>query len=110
MSISRTQFVLLFVLFAFFFIFATGSLLDQQPELFLGSDTQAPWQSVISTILSPIKIVLIGPLLPFINFLNQDPDAPPPFYLIGFAIYWTVFALGLHFAIGKIKNRLRLKA
>jgi hypothetical protein len=104
MNISRLKFVFFFMVFAFAFLFGTTSLLDQQPESFLGSATQAGWKSVTSTILSPIKIVLIGPLLPFIKFLRQDPDTPPPFFLIGFAVYWTMLALILHYFLGKIKH------
>jgi hypothetical protein len=47
---------------------------------------------------------LIGPLLPFINFLHQDPDTPPPFFLAGFAVYWTILAFGIHFLLGKMKR------
>ena len=103
MKTSRLKFVFLFLLFAFAFLFGTDLLLNQPPEAFLGSDSQAGWQSAVSTILSPVKIILIGPLLPFINFLHQDPDTPPPFFLAGFAIYWTILALILHYLLGKIK-------
>jgi len=100
---SRIKFVFLFLIFAFAFLFITTSLLDQPPEAFLGSESQIGWKSTVSTILSPIKIILIGPLLPFINFLHQDPDTPPPFFLAGFAFYWTILALLLHYLLGKIK-------
>ena len=104
MNISRMKFVFLFLIFAFAFLFATTSLLDQPPESFLGSESQVAWKSAVSTILSPIKIILIGPLLPFIKFLHQDPDTPPPFFLLGFAIYWTLLALFLHYLFSKIKH------
>ena len=104
MKISRIKFVLLFLIFAAAFLFATNLLLDQQPESLFGSETQAGWKSTISTILSPIKIILMGPLLPFINFLHQDPDTPPPFFLVGFAFYWTILALILHYLLSKIKH------
>jgi hypothetical protein len=42
-------------------------------------------------------------LLPFIEFLHQDPDTPPPFFLVGFACYWTILALILHYLLSKIK-------
>ena len=58
----------------------------------------------MSTILSPIKIILVGLMLPFINFLRQDPDTPPPFFLVGFAFYWTILALVLHYLIRKMKR------
>jgi len=104
MNISRLKFVLLFLIFAFAFLFGTDLLLDQPPQAFAGSASQAPWKSAVSTVLSPVKVVLIGPLLPFIKFLHQDPDTPPPFFLIGFACYWTILALILHFLLGKIKR------
>ena len=60
--ISRIKFVFLFLIFAFVFLFGTTLVLDQPPESFFGSESQAGWQSAMSTILSPIKIILIGPL------------------------------------------------
>jgi hypothetical protein len=104
MNIPRIKFVFLFLTFAFAFLFGTTTLLDQPPESFLGSESQGAWKSTVSTILSPIKIILIGPLLPFIQFLHQDPDTPPPFFLFGFAFYWTVLALVLHYLFIKIKH------
>lgn len=104
MNISRIKFVLLFLVFAFAFLFGTTLLLDQPPESFLGSQSQVAWKAAVSTILSPIKIILIGPLLPFINFLQQDPDTPPPFFLIGFAFYWAILALVLHYFIRRIRH------
>jgi hypothetical protein len=107
MNIPRIKFVLLFLVFAFAFIFGTNLLLDQPPESFLGSESQVAWKSAVSTILSPIKIVLIGPLLPFIKFLHQDPDTPPPFFLAGFAFYWTILAVALHYLLSKINHSRR---
>jgi hypothetical protein len=104
MNIPAIKFVLFFLIFAFAFLFGTDSLLDQPPESFLGSESQVPWKSRVSTMLSPIKIILIGPLLPFINFLHQDPDTPPPFFLMGFAFYWTILALVLHYLFSRIKQ------
>jgi|SoiMethySBSTD1v2_1073268.scaffolds.fasta_scaffold194101_2 hypothetical protein len=105
MKISRTAFVILFLIFGFAFIFGTTSILNQAPEAFLGSKTQAAWQSVVSTILSPIKVVLIGPLLPFINLLHKDPDTPPPFFLALFAFYWAILAAILHHFLSTIKHQ-----
>ncbi|SRR5215203_3781603 len=104
MNISRIKFISLFLIFAFAFLFGTTLLLDQPPVSFMGSESQVAWKSAVSTILSPIKIILIGPLLPFIQFLHQDPDTPPPFFLAGFAFYWTILALILHYLISKIKH------
>ncbi|PWV46512.1 hypothetical protein [Chitinophaga sp. S165] len=105
MRTSRIKFVVLFLVAAFVFLFGTTGLLDQAPEAFLGSSAQQGWQSVVSTILSPVKIILIGPLLPFINFLHQDPDTPPPFFLIGFAFYWTFLALAIHYLLSKMRHQ-----
>jgi len=104
MHISRIKFVFFFLIFAFAFVFGTTVILDQPPESFMGSESQIAWKSTVSTILSPIKIILIGPLLPFIKLLHKDPDTPPPFFLVGFAIYWTILALLLHYIISKIKR------
>src|SRR6188474_3383628 len=105
MKIPRIKFIFLFLIFAFAFLFGTDLFLDQPPETFLGSESQVGWKSAVSTILSPIKIILIGPLLPFIKFLHQDPDTPPPFFLVGFAFYWTILALAIHYLLGKIRMK-----
>ena len=105
MKISRIKFIALFVIFAFAFVHGTSLLLDQPPEALMGSETQQGWKATVSAILSPVKIILIGPLIPFIKLLKQDPDTPPPFFLAGFVAYWTLLALLLYFLIGKIKNR-----
>jgi len=106
MNGSRIKFVLVFVAFAYIFLFFTTAILNQPPDAFLRSASQAGWQAVLSTILSPIKVILIGPLLPFIQFLRQDPDTPPPFFLAGFAGYWAVLAWVIHFLWGQLKTRL----
>ena len=103
MNISRIKFVFLFLIFAVAFLFGTNLLLDQPPESLFGTESQVAWKSTVSTILSPIKIILMGPLVPFINFLHQDPDTPPPFFLVGFALYWIILALILHYLLSKIK-------
>jgi hypothetical protein len=104
MHISRIKFAFFFLIFAFAFLFGTTSLLDQPPEALLGTESQGPWKSVVSTIVSPIKVVLIGPLLPFIKFLHQDPDTPPPFFLVGFAVYWTILAFIAHYLLNKVRQ------
>ena len=96
MKTSRTSFVILFLAFGFAFIFASTGILNLPPDSFLGTPSQAGWQSTVSTILAPVKIILIGPLLPLIKILRQDPDTPPPFFLAMFAVYWTVLAVVLH--------------
>ena len=104
MVVPRTRFVLIFVIAAFAFLFATDALLDLPPESFVGSESQEPWKSVVSTIVSPVKIILIGPLLPFIKFLHQDPDTPPPFFLTGFAIYWTILGFIIQVLLSKMRR------
>ncbi|MES3005633.1 MAG: hypothetical protein V4664_01655 [Patescibacteria group bacterium] len=111
MNISRTKFVVLFLVSAFAFQFISNSLLGSEVRLFpphdesfLRTESLVAWKSAISTILLPIKIVLIGPLLPYIEFLRQEPDTPPPFFLIGFIFYWTLLALIIHYFLGKLKR------
>jgi hypothetical protein len=107
MKISRKRFVSLFLIsgFAFLFIYnvifrSVVRLIPESGESFLGTESLIGWKSTISTILYPIKIVLAGPMLPLINL----PDPPPPFLVIGFAFYWTILALVIHYLIGKIKR------
>jgi hypothetical protein len=89
---TRKKFVLLFLAFGYTFHFVTKFLLNQPPESLGASPNQEPWQQHASTILFPIKAVLVAP----INWLQQDPDPPPPFRLILFAAYWSLLALGIH--------------
>lgn len=103
MHISRTKFVVLFLLVAFVFLFGSRELLGQPFDAFDRPEGQAGWQAVLSNLLLPVKIVLMGPLVPFIDFLKQDPDAPPPFFLIGFATYWTFLALVIHYVLNRRK-------
>ncbi|MEK7181401.1 MAG: hypothetical protein AAB738_03680 [Patescibacteria group bacterium] len=111
MNISRKKFVIFFIISGFAFLFITTSFLGstgprgfpKPPDSFLLMDSPVTWKSTVSTILAPIKIVLIGPLLlPSINFLKDDP--PPPFIAIYFIFYWTILALAIHYLIGKIKR------
>jgi hypothetical protein len=99
MKFSKIKFVLLFVPSATIFMTVSTCLFGQPTESIFGTG------SFLSIILSPIKIILIGPLLPFIHFLRQDPDTPPPFYLAGFALYWTMLALGIHYLVSKFSVR-----
>lgn len=104
MKISRTKFVFLFLVFAFAFLLGTNLLLDQPPESLAGSASQISWKATVSTMLSPVKTILIGPLLPLIKYLHRDPDTPPPFFLIGFALYWTILAVIIYYLVRKIKH------
>jgi hypothetical protein len=95
MRMTRKKFVLLFLAFGYAFDFATRFLLNQPPRAFWASQDQEAWQRYASTILSPLKLVLVAP----IDWLQQDPDPPPPFRLILFAAYWSVLALGIHYLL-----------
>ncbi len=111
MNISRKKFVILFLISGFAFLFITTSLLGstgprgfpKSPDSLLLLESPIAWKRVVSTIIVPIKIVLIGPLLlPSINFLKEDP--PPPFIGIYFIFYWTILASIIHYLIGKLKR------
>ena len=113
MNISRTKFVLLFLICAFAFQFITNALLGAEVrgfpahgESFLGLGSPVAWKRAVSIIILPIKIVLIGPLLPLIDYLRQAPDydPPPPFIAILFAIYWFILALMIHNLLSKPKR------
>lgn len=113
MNISRTKFVTLFIISGFAFLFITTSLLGttgprgfpKPPDSILqtGGDSPVAWKSTLSTIILPIKIVLIGPLaLPQINFLKEDP--PPPFIGIYLVLYWSILALLIYYLLGKLNR------
>ena len=85
--------MLLFELCAFGFLLL-NNVLGQRPE------TEYD-QSLAGICLAPFKLVLMGPMVPFINFLHQDPDTPPPFFLAGFAFYWSLLGLGIHYLLTK---------
>ncbi len=115
MNISRKKFVILFIVSGFVFLFLTTSLLGstgprgfpKPPDSLLLMDSSVSWKSAVSTIISPIKIVLIGPLLlPSVNFLKEDP--PPPFVGIYFIFYWSILASIIHYFVGKYGKRRTL--
>ena len=112
MNISRAKFVILFIISGFAFLFITTTLLGSagpqgfpnNPDSVLrtGGDSPVKWRRAVSTIILPIKIVLIGPLsLPQIDFLKEDP--PPPFVGIYFLFYWTILASLLHYLFSKLR-------
>ncbi len=105
MKISSTKFVILFLVSALGFQFIFNSLLGSEVglfpsngELFPGTGSPIPWKSTVSTIIYPIKIVLIGPLSP----LLKEPDPPPPILLFASAFYWSAIALVLYYLLSKI--------
>ena len=111
MKVSRIKFVGLFLVFGFAYIFSTRLILNQMPASLFGSDfgsePQAAWQSAVSMLLSPVKLVLMGPLRPLFNWMlnQQDADPPPPMLLAMFAVYWTILALVLHYFLSNKKHQ-----
>ena len=111
MKVSRTKFVIRFLVFGFAYTTATRLILNQEPASLFGSPfftslRQAPWQSAVSMLLSPVKFVLMGPLRPLFSWmLNQGGDPPPPMLLVMFAFYWVILALILHYFLSKIKHQ-----
>ena len=108
MKISGTKFIILFLVLAFAFQFISNSLLGSEVRLFPvngewfpGTGSPIAWKSTVSTILYPIKIVLIGPLSPVFT----DPDPAPPVLVLAFAFYWTAMALVLYYLLSKINIR-----
>ena len=110
MHLSRKKFVLLFIVSGFVFLFTTTSLLGstgprgfpQYPDSFLLLESPVAWKSAVSTVIAPIKVVLIGPLLLSTDFLRDDP--PPPFIGIYLLLYWTILASLLHYLYCKLKR------
>ena len=108
MKVSRTKFVISFLVLAFAFQFITNSVLGPEIRLFPGDGEWFPgmgssigWKNILAAILYPVKYVLIGPL----TFLGHDPDPVPPILFIAFSIYWSVIAVILYFIVGKIQSR-----
>ncbi len=108
MNISRTKFIFSFLAFAFVFMFLSntlfgtgGGVFPQPPEPFLGNEPSVAWKSAGYNILLPLKMVLVGPMLYFDNFLRDDP--PPPFVVAAFAFCWSILASILHYLLGKNK-------
>lgn len=100
MKVSRTRFITISLLLAFAFQFISNSVLGPEVALFPGNGEWYPgvgspiaWKNTLSSIIYPVKYVLVEPL----SFLTQDPDPVPPVLLIAFAIYWTAIALVLYY-------------
>ena len=108
--ISRTKFVILFLISGFIFLFMATTFLGstgprgfpKHPDSFLETASPIAWKNTASTIILPIKIVLIGPLLLSADFLRDDP--PPPFIGIYLLFYWTILASIIHYLIGRTKR------
>lgn len=106
MKISRKKFVSFFLVSGFVFLFiynvifrSVVRVIPESGASFLDTQSLTGWKSTVAVILYPIKIILAGPMLPLINL----PDPPPPFLVIGFALYWTILALVIYYLIGRIK-------
>lgn len=100
MRTTRKKFVLLFLACGFALHFISKLLLDQAPDALWASPEQAAWQRSVSTVLGPVRVVLVGP----VNWLLQDPDPPPPFRIILFAAYWYLLARGIHYCLSRKKT------
>ena len=99
MKISRTKFVIIFLVSAFAFQIITNLLLvPVNGEWFPGTGSPIAWKRTVAAIIYPVKIVLVGPLSPIFN----DPDPAPPIRALACAVYWTALALVLHFLLSKI--------
>ena len=111
MKISRTKFVIVFLVSAFAFQFISNSLLGHEVRLFPvngewfpGTGSPIAWKSTVSTILYPVKIVLVGPLSP----LFKETDPAPPILVLAFALYWTAIALFIYYLLSKIITRKKI--
>ena len=103
MKISRTKFVIVFLVSAFAFQVIFNLLLGPviNGTWFPGSDSPIAWKRNLAAIIYPVKLVLVGPLAPIFN----DPDPAPPIRALACAVYWTAIALVLHFILSKIFTR-----
>ena len=112
MKISRTKFVIVFLVSAFAFQFISNSLLGPEVRLFPvngewfpGTGSPVGWKSTLANFLYPIKYVFIGPL----SFLGKDPDPVPPVLFFAFACYWTAMALVLYYLLYLLNKIITLK-
>src|SRR3569833_1948034 len=113
MKVSRTKFVIIFLVSAFIFQYITNSLLGPKVRLFQldgdwipGTVSPIAWKSSLASVLYPFKLILLGPLAAF--FIVPDPDPAPPVMPTAFALYWTAIALIIYFLLSKIAARKRV--
>ena len=105
MKVSRTKFVIIFLVSAFAFIIITNLLLQPvNGDWFPGTGSPIAWKRTVAAIIYPVKIVLVGPLAPIFN----DPDPAPPIRALACALYWTAMALVIHFLLSKIRTREKI--
>lgn len=107
MKVSRTKFVIVFLVSAFVFIGITNLLLGPivNGTWFPGSDSPITWKRNVASIIYPIKVVLVGPLAPIFN----DPDPAPPIRALACAVYWIAMALVIYFILSKIFTAKKYK-
>lgn len=102
MKISRTKFIIVFLVSAFAFQIIFNLLLQPvNGEWFPGTGSPIAWKRTVAAIIYPVKVILVGPLAPIFN----DPDPAPPIRALACALYWTVIALVLHFLLSKMISR-----
>ena len=105
MKISRTKFIITFLVSAFAFVFITNLLLVPiNGDWFPGTHSPILWKRNLANIIYPVKIVLVGPFAPIFT----DPDPAPPVRALACALYWTVLALVLYYLIGIITVRKKV--
>jgi hypothetical protein len=106
MKISRTRFVIIFLVSAFAFVGISNLLLGPviNGEWFPGTGSLIAWKRTLAAILYPVKIILVGPLAPIFN----DPDPAPPIRALACALYWTAMPLVLHLILSKITPRKKI--
>ncbi len=62
MKVSRTKFVIIFLVSAFAFIIITNLLLQPvNGDWFPGTGSPIAWKRTVAAIIYPVKIVLVGP-------------------------------------------------
>jgi hypothetical protein len=99
MRISRTRFVIIFLLSAFGFLFITNLILVPiNGDWFAGTHSPIQWKRNLASAIYPIKFVLVAPLALIFN----DPDPAPPIRVLACAVYWTAIALVLYFILSKL--------
>src|SRR5882757_9001468 len=102
MKISKTKFVIIFLVSAFAFQIVSNLLLEPvNGDWFPGTGSPVAWKRTLAAIIYPVKIVLVGPLSPIFN----DPDPAPPIRALACALYWTALALIIHYLLSKIITR-----
>lgn len=107
MKISLKKFILGFLVIANVFQFTTNSLLGPEVSLYPpdgnwypGENSPIEWKSTLSSIIYPVKFVLVEPFA----FLAQEADGAPPIILLMSALYWTAIAGVLYYAIYLFKK------